>query len=118
MAETLYFGRASGPSTTCVATGVLVGAAVGAEKVALGDEGSIVGMVVAVPGTAVGRGELVAGGGSVGGMFGLMTCVGLKIAVMVKSGVGKINGVGVVTAGRLQASTARNSADKINKMLL
>ena len=77
-------------------------------------------MVVAVGcspgGVAVG---LLHDGGSVwvGKITGTEVTVGLKRAVMVKSGVGNTNGVGEATKGKLQASiesarTARPSNGK------
>jgi hypothetical protein len=105
-----------GPALDLVAAGVLVGAEVGRLNVAvaLGAGGSVscgasVGIAVSWlvgPGVSV----RIRGGGEVKVTLGSM--VGLKSAVIVKSGVGKTKGVGAEIPGTLQASVTASSKIK------
>ena len=86
----LNFGRISGPAYEIVAVAVLV--AVGGKGVAVGnciDVGIICVLI-----------EFVAEGSEgAAGMTGIDVIVGLKTAVMVRSGVGNTIGVGAETKG-------------------
>lgn len=110
-----------GPPLDLVAAGVLVGSDVGTlnvdVRVAAGvSEASGAGVsLVGFP--MVGLGVVVANeGGDVNVTLG--SSVGLKIAVMVKSGVGKTKGVGAERPGRLQARVARSRTVRPKKGLV
>jgi hypothetical protein len=104
-----------GPPLDLVATGVLVGSEVGKLNVGVGvAEGGGVSLARI---SLVGRGVAVAsGGGEVKVTLG--SIVGLKMAVMVKSGVGKTNGVGAERPGRPHARVARSKTVRTKKGLV
>jgi hypothetical protein len=94
----LNFGRISGPAYEIVAVAVRV--AVGGRDVAVG-VGVELGMIcVLIALVFVGRSVAT-------GLTGMEVIVGLKTAVMVRSGVGKTIGVGAAVKGKLHAMDAR-----------
>ena len=105
-ATTLNFGRMSGPTRDLVGEAVLVGTAVGGScvAVALGTSVSVAvgGKVVKVEVGLAGMGRV-----EVGITKGGAVRVGKKTAVIVRLGVGKTIGVGVVNNEMLQARATR-----------
>lgn len=99
MPATLFLGRIPGPALDWVITGVLVGTDVGWTEVLVGsDEELDVGV-----GLELELCVTVAGIGGDDVIVALGSRVGLKSAVIVKSGVGNTNGVGADIPGKLQA---------------
>ena len=95
------FGRIPGPAYDRVGVTVLV-------AVAVGGSGVFEGVLDGSKPWGVEVGLLQAGGEVwVGKITGAEVRVGLNNAVMVKSGVGKTNGVGEATKGKLQASISK-----------